>query len=182
MSSSTSPLSSSPPSPPSSASSSSSSHGCRRAIPVSWPLLVQRWWPSARAGETEVTHLISSIPLTSLRCSNQYHWHHYFVQIDTIDITLSLKSIHSLGQLRSIKCLSQRIIILTIVLITRSGNAVFTISGGSAVYSSRSNFTEFDTNNLEHKSAFKIDHNSKSILIQHWYFSAMFLSSPSLLM
>ena len=65
------------------------------------------------------------------------------------------------------RMLSQIIIILTIVLITRSGNAVFTISGGSAVYSSRSNFTEFDTNNLEHKSAFKIDHNSNSVLIQN---------------
>ena len=104
----------------------------------------------------DITISSKSIPLTSL-----------FVQINTIDITLPLKSIHVLGQLRSIKCLSQRIIILTIVLITRSGNAVFTISGGSAVYSSRSNFTEFDTNNLEHKSAFKIDHNSNSILIQN---------------
>ena len=40
----------------------------------------------------------------------------------------------------------------------RSGSAVFAISGGSAVYASRSNFRDFDTaNNLDHhRSAFKI--------------------------
>ena len=39
----------------------------------------------------------------------------------------------------------------------RSGNAVFAISGGSAVYASRSNFREFDADNLDHqRSACKI--------------------------